>query len=180
MVYLKRTSTNAFVAALVSAAVAVALYGALFAYVKNQNERTSALINEIEAHARQESALAQAKALIAEIAPAREKLESYALKSDGLVAFIETLESLGKGARVSLAITSVDPAPAQRSGAEYLRLGLRFEGGWRNMLRFLGFLELLPFEAHVLEMRFSRLQDKKTEDWGGTAVLRVLQRTEAR
>lgn len=170
------TSKNPFRISLVAAILTILLYGILFVQVKAKNERTSVLLSDIEVQAKQEGALASAHALAQETAGQRAKLKSGILGSAGVLAFIEMLEALGRDTGVSLTIGSLEPAPPEKKEGGELRLTLRFEGEWSKTVRFLGLLELLPFEASLSDVRLFRLSDEKKERWGSTVTLSVLQK----
>lgn len=170
-----------FTAALFALAAAV-LYSFLFLQIKQKNRHISALLHTIEQSATEEQRLVSLKMLVSETVSMREKLGSYRVAKDDAVAFISELEALGR--EIGLAVTTisveVSPREGAHDGSENLRLVLRFEGGWGDVVRYLGLLELLPVEGSIEQALLTR---KSTEDkaspslWRGDATLVVLKET---
>lgn len=129
---------------------ALGWYGFLFAKVKAKNERISALHNKIEAEAAEENFLTSVKALVNDTATLREKIQGFTVAPEAVVPFIELLESTGREVGVTVSIESVNPvALANATAVEMLRIQVTGKGAWAGIVRFLGLLELLPFEASV-------------------------------
>lgn len=125
-------------------------YGFLFTKVKAKNEHISALQNKIEARAAEESVLTSVKTLVNDTATLREKIQDFTVAAESVVPFIELLESTGREASVAVSIESVNPvALANATTVEALRIQVVGKGAWAGVVRFLGLLELLPFEASV-------------------------------
>ena len=154
---------------------AIGWYGFLFAEIKAKNEQVSELMNQIEAEAGKESTLASEKALVAETVPLRDKLASYFVGKDGAVSFFEFLETTGNevGVHVSIKSPSVSDL-AELSQAEELRLMLVATGSWPAVVRFLGLLEMLPYEAHVEQVVVSKVESSGADAWQASLSLRVL------
>lgn len=131
--------------------VAFGWYGFLFAKVKAKNERISALHNKIEAEAAEESFLTSVKTLVNDTVALREKIQGFTVAAEGAVPFIELLESTGRAVGVAVSIESVNPVALANAPAavETLRMQVTGVGAWAGVVRFLGLLELLPFEASV-------------------------------
>ncbi|OHA20901.1 MAG: hypothetical protein A2849_01985 [Candidatus Taylorbacteria bacterium RIFCSPHIGHO2_01_FULL_51_15] len=138
---------------------AVGFLALLFIEVKTKNEHISTLINEIEAEAAKESTNQSVKALIEETAPLLAELRGYMVEKEGTVFFIELLEKEGESVGVSVDITSVEKVPLEgASKIEGLRVRLKGNSTWLGVVRFLGLLELLPYEARVEQAVISRAE----------------------
>lgn len=150
-------------------------YGALFAQVKAKSENTSALLNKIDAETAEANLLASTKTLVADTAALREQFRSFSVSREGVVPFIELLESTGRAVGVSVAITSVDTAALPGSTAmEVLRVQVAGKGSWSGIVRFFGLLEFLPFEV-TLEQAVVSSPEGAT--WRLDATLTVLKDT---
>lgn len=154
---------------------AIGWYGFLFAEIKAKNEHVSELMNQIEAEAGKESTLNSEKALVAETASLREKLASYFVGKDGAVSFFEFLETTGNDVGVHVAIKSPSVSDlAELPQAEELRLLLTVEGPWPAVVRFLGLLESLPYEASMGEVVVSKEESLSKGAWQASLSLKVL------
>ena len=153
--------------------VALGCYGFLLREIKGKNERISNLVNDIELQTKKKSVITSVKAIVVETSPLREKLSRYLVEREGAVSFIELLEHLGKNTGVSVVINSVEKVPQESTQqVETLQLGLRASGTWEDVIRFLGLLELLPYEAQVEQLTLSKLE--KASPWQIVLSLRAL------
>lgn len=153
---------------------AVGWYFFLFIEVKAKNERVSDLVNRIDAETTAENLQNSVKALVAQTAPQRVKLNSYVIEKDGAVSFIELLERVGDDVGVAVAIESVERSErAETPAVEELRLALKATGAWSGVVRFMGLLELLPYEARISQAALSK-KDAKEDPWHITLSLIVL------
>ena len=154
---------------------AIGLYAFLFTEIKAKNEHTSGLINQIEAETKEEQTQNSVKALVAETTSLRNKLKSYTVEKEGAVSFLELLERIGGEVGVSVAIDSVEkselPAAPQ---TEQLKIALKADGTWSGIVRFLGLLEFLPYEARVEQVAVGRTATK-LEPWRISLSLIVLE-----
>jgi len=151
---------------------AVAVLAFLFYEVKVANERISGLSNDIELRSKQEGALRSVKNIVAETATVRQELETYFVEKEGVVAFLELLESIGRGAGTAVTIQKVEELPLEGSDAlEELHIKLDATGSWEAVVHFLGLLEYLPYEARIGQTVISR---KDAKLWRLDATIRAL------
>lgn len=156
-------------------AAALGWYGLLFSKIQAKNEHVSALLNKIDAEAAEENLLSSVKALAANTASLREKLLGFAVPREGVVPFIEFLESTGREVGVSVSIESVSTAALpQGTAMESLRLHVTGKGAWSGVVRLFGLLELLPFETSVEQAVVSSEED---DLWRLDATVAVLKDT---
>lgn len=164
-----------FIAALIFNLAAICLYGFLFWSVKEKNERVSQAANDIELKEKQVENAGALRLLAEDTALLREKVDSYIVGKDEAVSFIEMLESLGMERGVDVSVESVEAADAVGDfPAQELRLALRAEGSWRNILSFLGLVELLPYETRVSRVSLSRGAETEVGAWNGSITVSVL------
>lgn len=122
----------------------------LFTEVKAKNERVSVLVNQIDAEATEENLQNSVKAIVGRTEAGREKLKSAFVARDGTVTFIELLERAGDAVGASVTLNAVeerDRADTPKIGE--LRLTLTAAGAWPAVIRFVGLLESLPYEASI-------------------------------
>ena len=157
--------------ALLSAGAAV-LFGFLFFQIKSANERASELQNGIELQEKQESARKSVKAAVTETAALREKLNTFAVPKEGAAEFLELLESAARRIGVVPSILSASEEPMPDSDKyENLRVILTASGAWEGVVRFLGALESVPYEAAVEQALLSHTEKG---NWRIDATIRVL------
>ena len=151
---------------------AVLVLAFLFSEVKAANERISSLSNDIELRSKQEGALRSVKDIVAETAVVRQELDTYFIEKEGVVAFLELLESVGRSAGTAVTIQVVEKRPLEGSEAlEELHIKLDAVGSWEGVVQFLGLLEYLPYEAGVGQLVISR---KDAKLWRLDATVRAL------
>lgn len=161
--------------ALLFAAAAAGWYAFMFVQVKAKNERISDLRNQIDARTAEESTLHSRKELVADTASLHEKLKSYFVAAEGSVSVIELLETVGNEVGILVETRKVETnAIAKSETAELLRLTLIATGTWSNTLRFLGLIELLPYEARIGQMILSRAQAEGAGPWRADITLEIL------
>ncbi len=154
---------------------ALGCYGVLFAQVKAKNENTSALLNKIDTETAEANLLASTKTLVADTAALREQFRNFSVSQEGVVPFIELLESVGRTVGVSVAIKSVDTAALPGSTTmEMLRVQVTGKGPWSGIVRFFGLLEFLPFEVTLEQAVVS---NSEGVTWRLDATLTVLKDT---
>ena len=170
---LRRKNKELLIVTLLLNLVALGGYGFLLHEIKGKNEHISNLVNDIELQSKKERVINSVKALVVETSPLREKLSRYLVEKEGAVSFIELLEHLGKNRGVSVMISSVEKVPQEGTEqVETLLLGLKASGTWQDVIRFLGLLELLPYEAQVEQLTLSK--SEKASPWQITLSLRTL------
>lgn len=150
-------------------------YGFLLADVKAKNEHIFALTNQIDVEAAKENTLNSQKTFAAETALLREKLTSHLIKNDEAVSFLEFLEMMGNEMEVHVTVKSVgvNDLPQFQKG-EALQLKLYITGTWPALVRYLGLLEFLPYEASIGELTVSNADSLTEEPWEANLSLTVL------
>src|SRR3989344_79712 len=100
-------SLQMLVVALLLAVAASGVYGFFLSRIAEINRSISATSNELERESLQEERLNSARGLLKETQAKRETLNAFFVASDGVVGFIESVESLGNRAGVVIEITGV-------------------------------------------------------------------------
>ncbi len=170
-----RKSKELLVVVVVLNVAVLCLYGFLFREIKLKNEHISTLINQIETEGTEESIHTRNKMLVTETATLREKLLEYTIGKDGTVTFIGLLEKSGREVGVEVLIDSVVPKEVVSSkDVETLRFALKATGSWSSVVRFLGLLELLPYESDIENVVVSKSESVAESPWVVNLVLLVL------
>jgi len=151
-----------------------ACYLFLFLKVKAQNEQVSSLVNDIETESVAESTQRSTKVLVAETSKYREKLKEYLVGKDDAVSFLEFLEREGSDVGVTVKIESVVPSALTTEDVEELRLSIKASGPWAEVVRYVGLLELLPFQSRLEQLIVSISEKQGDGPWSVQAVLVVL------
>ncbi len=160
----RRKTKELLVIALVLNVAVVGGYIFLFIGVKEKNERISVLVNEIEAKVAEENTHSSIRAIVAQTVKQRNQLAKYSIAKEEAVSFIELLERTGREIGVSVNITSVRETEIPETPVfEHLTLALTATGTWPGVVRFLGRLESLPYEAKVTQAAVS-----KTDTYAGS------------
>ena len=113
--------------------------------------------------------------LLKETQAKRETLNAFFVASDGVVGFIESVESLGNRAGVAVEITgvSIEAFPTPRRGSELLRLSVRADGDFKSVFYFFMLLESLP-----APLEFERVSLEGSEGaWSGIFSFSVVKKT---
>lgn len=128
------------------------VYGLLFWKIKVTNERASVLSNEAQIDLKKDESLRATKISLATHKEAIETLDTYFISADGVVGFIEGLESLGREAGISITVASVIVEADSKNKNDFketLRLRVNTTGLWSNTNYFISLLENLPLHAEI-------------------------------
>ena len=143
---------------IVLAMVSLGLYGFLFWQVRSENQEASQLLGEAEQDVEKEKTLRAAKISLEKNKQFIEKIDTYFVPKDGVVGFIQELETIGKQTGVSLTIGGVTAESDQRTKDDFketLRIRLETSGSWEKTFYFLSVLESLPYRAQVEQIALS-------------------------
>jgi len=176
--------------------VVIVVYGLLFRAMQKSNERIVKYKQEIVQSENRELHQKSLVALVEDIGPSVEKLDSYYVSADGVVSFIEMLEKLGTSSGVAVSIDSVmvgdqggvSPDTTASSTTEKLRLSVSFTGSWKNDIHFETLLENLPYNVFIKNLNLSTSFENTTAfstpsvskksppeaEWKGKVVIDVI------
>jgi hypothetical protein len=79
------------------------------------------------------------------------------ISRDGIVPFIENIERTARGLGMEINIRSVNVVPRADDPADpivFVRLELETRGSWKNSMRFVSFLEYLPYKVELKKVSF--------------------------
>lgn len=134
----------------------------LFASIKNTSMEASELSLEADEYDRELSGASRES--VNELRTLIQKVSWYLVGRDDVVTFIENIEEEARNNGIVLLIRSVeteafgDPADTTAT-KETMRLKLEARGAWKNNLRFVYFLENLPYKINVKNVEFSKMME---------------------
>lgn len=135
----------------------IAAYGFVFWRIYTDGRNTSDLVNQASLDFQKNEMLRSAKTALAENHDFLSKIDSYFVAPDGVVPFIDRVESLGKqyGIQVSIGSVAVESDPKVKNDfKETLHLKVETVGSWSNIVQFLGALESLPYRISFDQVVF--------------------------
>lgn len=150
---MKNKSTTSLIGLLV---IIVVLMLALFIYgeimVKNLNERTVVLDQELRISAEDMASFQSIKAMQTEALSSLDKLDSLQLSEDEVVDLIETIEATGRslGLIVSTKSVSVDKV-GEEEFPKTVKLSIEARGSWQGTVTMLEAVQSLPYLVSISE-----------------------------
>lgn len=173
---ISKTHITALLAALGALAI-LGVYVFLFVEIKKTNEEVSTLQNQLDIEVRQDQRLRSMKQLLADLEEELTMIDTYFIAPDGVVDFLEELESFGRIANTSVEVTSVGIEDEEGTASlPYNRLRVEFvsEGSWTSLVRLVSLLETLPFGVTINRSQLERLPNSTI--WQGHISFIVLKR----
>lgn len=146
----KKILTIAISMTLLSFMIAGFLYGSI---VSKSNE-VVALLTEAEKDITKDQTLRIAQTVLDRNTDLLQELDTYSVAPDGVVPFIDEIESLEtiSGGSVSIVSVSSDADPKNKNDfKETLKIRLEATGSWNNVTHTLALLESLPYEMNIQE-----------------------------
>ena len=157
----------------------------LFAQIRSENEHIAEQQNTIDTIINQQQRVQSMQALAHDTEEERALLDSYFIPSDGVVGFLERLESFSwvTGAAVEISSVNIDSGiiltdeqKAKRSRgeeiqlppvtAENLHIRMRAEGDWGEVVHVLALIESMPFYVIHDDITINELRGGEAE-WRG-------------
>jgi Tfp pilus assembly protein PilO len=86
------------------------------------------------------------------------KIVNYFIKSDGVIDFVSSVESTAGDFSLKYNTTSIDNAGNDvlaAQGKDLLKMSMTLSGSWKNILRFLTYIESLPYAVRVERVELS-------------------------
>ena len=162
----------------------------MFSSIKNSNKKASELSQQVGIYEQKRSSFSGANG-VSDIRSLIEKIASYFLGKDDAVLFIERVEKEARDGGVALTIRSVgtenfgktDEKSKVDPTKELVRLKLEAKGTWRHTIRFISFIEHLPYKVVLEDVNFTRMVEGESSPkakalasplWRATIELTVL------
>lgn len=168
--------------------VVFGLYYYLLMNIRRTDIDTSSKLTQINLETLKKEQLQSVKILLDETKTQRDKVNNLFVQMNDSVGFIEKIESLSETAGVKLIIDSVGIDTSKTkigSSTESIRLVVRAEGLWANVVHLLNILENLPFKvsfdtvvlnriSESLSLTPSKAKEKSPTYWNGSFSFGVL------
>ncbi|HEY4490262.1 MAG TPA: type 4a pilus biogenesis protein PilO [Candidatus Paceibacterota bacterium] len=172
MFYSSNTKKILFVALILNVLVWSAFIYTLL-QIKAEQNRVKLLLSEVNSNAAKEENFKKIKNFLQENSILISEVDSYFVSSDGVVSFIEKLESLGRSFGLGTVIESVMVNSQNKTDfKEELRITVRVNGSWTNVMNFVASAENLPYKVTIQRINLAR--DEEAKNWRGALDLRVL------
>lgn len=155
--------------------------GLFFWFIYKQKNSADDLAKETTSLSSQKEEIKAMARDIEQVKPVASDLDVFVVSGtqEGIVSFIEIVESLGASSNVVLKVSSVDVFELEDRNLaedyETLSLGLEATGGWQNIFHFLNLLETLPYKLTIKQANLSTvgiLED--IQQWRGNFILNVI------
>lgn len=121
------------------------------------------------------------KSVLSEINPDIRSLSARLVDTEGTIAIIESVESLGRSIGMEAKINSVgvkgaDPKSkdAKNQTTENLLLNFSVSGPWDKVYRFLKIVEHLPYKTSIQNVSLNRISADKVSVWNGSFSISIL------
>ncbi len=172
-------SRNSFIISALAALIGVGLFVYTYMMIRGTVTEAAYLRGDLAAALNEQTAVYGAEKTLTGSTAELATIDSYFVTSDGSVAFISYLESLGRKAGADLSIQNINVvAGAPADFKDTLSVQLTITGTWDAVVQTLALLEQVPYHLNVASLDMSR-QDttvgKKTViRWQAAAIVEVL------
>lgn len=161
-----------FITFLIVCVLGLAFDITVFFVIKRRTEAVSIAENQLALAAEKANSLKSVKVLMDDTAERRVKVDTFFIKDDKVVDFLDSLDTLGTKNGVKLTINSVGVAPLTKPSSsflEQLNIKIQVEGSWANVYRFLTLLETMPYKVSWGRVGFDKVsgRDSKQSVWQG-------------
>lgn len=146
-------------------------YGFVFWRIYTDGQNTSKLINQASLDFQKNEVLRTAKITLAENHDFISKIDSYFIAPNGVVPFIDSVESLAKDYGVEASIGSVaveSDTKIKNDFKETLHLKVEGSGSWSNLVQFISAVEALPYRTVFDQVVFGLTDSADKLTFGGT------------
>lgn len=157
--------------------------------LNNKNQETASILNENEKAYVKNLNFQSTKKIINSSKESILNMSTFFITKDGVVNFINTIESIGKSVGLNISIASVDIKTdtnksnnSQNNNKDELNLDIETEGTWTQTLKFIHLLEYLPFNINLNQVNIINLNmdnsknntsKSKTSSWHGSFAVSV-------
>lgn len=119
------------------------------------------------------------KKLLSETEEERENIDNYFIKTDDIVSFIESIESLSRVTNTSISVNSVSIEEGKETDVfEYVVLNVEAQGVFSDLYWLLSLVEKMPYKISVNTINFGRLPSGEStspsDRWNIDFSIRVL------
>jgi len=150
--YKPQKAKKVFFSAITFSLIVVVLYCYVFIKILQENERVAGLNNSIETLTKDKDAIILLKKKVSETEVSRNKINNYFIPVDGMVSFLNELQSIGRENNLDTKINSVSVTSDTKiatSTYETANVTVEVAGLWSDVYRFVTLVELMPFGVSV-------------------------------
>jgi len=164
---------NIFIFSVIFSVFVISVYAFVFFMIRSGNMKISELRSDITTVLGREHQLRSSRDIVLDTELSRAELDSYLISKDGVVDFLESIESFADTARVPVEVRSVEIEPIPSSAAVHnLSVIIAVEGRWEDVFYFLDLLESQPLSISTSRMNLEK--DKEGGVWRLTLDFKVL------
>jgi hypothetical protein len=149
----------------------VAVYGYMYWAMKVSADRVRAARDIVALERAGQEHEEELRALYETTRLDRVKLQTYFVPADGVVDFIETLESLGPQAGSKVTLSAIDAELPEKEIFGNARARIDVSGSWSAVMKTLTLAENLPYPIYISNVRMDLTAP---EGGGGTRVWRLV------
>jgi len=177
---LYKNKKSLFITLSVFVIFAGAFYFSVLGFVKEKDDALLQLGKDLSFEIQKEKRLKSIGRLITNISEERETIDSYFVSPDGVVVFIEELESIAGISGVTLTINTVSVEEGVgASQQETLRVEYETLGAWKNTYHFLSLIEKAPYNIELRRVFLQHLEgptdsEELISEWKGSFTTTVL------
>lgn len=124
----------------------------VFSTLKNKEQKVYDVMRQIDDYSAEKINLSSVKARIEETSAKRDKLDSYFVAKDGVVSFLNYIQSLVPSDNLNVKILSVGIVPADgktKDVFDAVNVEVIATGLWGDVAKFAGSLETIPYQVSV-------------------------------
>ncbi len=158
--YMKLSNTQIrTIVATLGVVVFLGAYSTLFIVIKNKNNHISALKNQVDLEIRKDQRLNSVKQLMSDLNIELKKIDTYFISKNGVVNFLEKLESLGSVSNTYISVNSVSVNENKNNNLpyEFLRVEFSSRGSWNSIVKLISLVETLHFGVTIERIQLERL-----------------------
>lgn len=146
-----KTSTSLIVVALVTLCGLAGLFY-MITYVEGLSEKTAEIKSDIEVKQIKIKHIQGINKSAEKTSEDGTKVMSYFIKSDGAIDFVSLVESTASTLSLKYNTNSIENISddiLSSQGKDILKISMTLSGGWKNILKFLLYVESLPYSVRV-------------------------------
>ena len=155
--------------------IAVSLYLYALITIQQKSQDASTLTADIATLTAQKENLRSVQKNVADTFLVRNELDGYFIPQDGVVQFLNLLQSLGTEKHLTLKVTSVgiDAAPLSPDMLEEVVANLEISGAWSDVSNFAALVELMPYKVYIKSVDLEK-DGLSIPSWKGLLTIGVL------
>lgn len=135
----------------------IAAYALFFGEIRETNRAISLQRDSISGASKQELGLKALQSVLEATQEKRDALQNYIVTENGIVSFLESIESLEEQTGAAIEVRSIEKSTDKDSVfVEELSLNIRAKGSWEDVYYTFLLLEALPYKTRIDQIQFSK------------------------